>query len=88
MYEVLGLFILLLVGVLLVSDGGHLAHLKLFGHDVLPMAKSTFYFVLFVMVSVDLVQGRYQKKLLVERERIERMVGSQKQAEAEAIKNS
>lgn len=72
MYEVLGLFILLLVGVLLVSDGGHLAHLVLFGSEVLPMAKSTFYFVLFVMVAVDLVQGRYQKKLMRERERIER----------------
>ncbi|HHS82650.1 MAG TPA: tellurium resistance protein TerC, partial [Devosia sp.] len=75
MYEVLGLFILLLVGILLVSDGGHLAHLRLFGYDVLPMAKSTFYFVLFVMVAVDLVQGRYQKKLMLERQRIEKMVG-------------
>jgi predicted tellurium resistance membrane protein TerC len=74
MYEVLGLFILLLVGVLLVSDGGHLAGLVLFGNDVMPMAKSTFYFVLFVMVSVDLVQGRYQKKLMAERARIEKLV--------------
>lgn len=78
MYEVLGLFILLLVGILLVSDGGHLAHLVLFGSEVLPMAKSTFYFVLFVMVAVDLVQGRYQKKLLAERERIEQLVGGMK----------
>ncbi len=74
MYEVLGLFILLLVGVLLVSDGGHLAGLVLFGSEVLPMAKSTFYFVLFVMVAVDLVQGRYQKKLMRQRARIEKMV--------------
>lgn len=29
MYQVLGLFILLLVGILLLSEGGHLAHLKL-----------------------------------------------------------
>lgn len=67
MYEVLGLFILLLVGVLLVSEGGHLAHLKLFGFEVLPMAKSTFYLVLFVMVAVDVVQSRYKNKLLAER---------------------
>ncbi len=79
MYEVLGLFILLLVGILLVSDGGHLAGLKLFGNEVLPMAKSTFYFVLFVMVAVDLVQGRYQRKLMRQRARIEKMV--QEQAE-------
>ena len=77
MYEVLGLFILLLVGILLVSDGGHLSHLRLFGNDVLPMAKSTFYFVLFVMVAVDLVQGRYQKKLMAQRKQIEQMVGEQ-----------
>ncbi len=77
MYEVLGLFILLLVGVLLVSDGGHLAGLVLFGNEVLPMAKSTFYLVLFVMVAVDLVQGRYQKKLMREREKIEKMVQEQ-----------
>jgi len=74
MYEVLGLFILLLVGVLLVSDGGHLAGLVLFGNEVLPMAKSTFYFVLFVMVAVDLVQSRYQKKLMRQREKIEKLV--------------
>ena len=64
MYEVLGLFILFIVGIMLVSEGGHLAHLKLFGYAVEPMAKSTFYFVLAVLILVDLVQGRYQKKLL------------------------
>ncbi|WP_424983586.1 TerC family protein [Maritalea sp. S77] len=67
MYQVLGLFILLLVGILLISEGGHLAHLILFGYEIVPMAKSTFYFVLFVMVAVDVVQSRYQKKLLAER---------------------
>lgn len=64
MYEVLGLFILFIVGIMLVSEGGHLAHLKLFGHEVEPMAKSTFYFVLAVLVLVDLVQSRYQRKLM------------------------
>lgn len=67
MYQVLGLFILLLVGILLLSEGGHLAHLTLFGKEIVPMAKSTFYFVLFVMVAVDVVQSQYQKKLLAER---------------------
>ena len=64
MYEVLGLFILFIVGVMLVSEGGHLADLQLFGHHVTPMAKSTFYFVLAVLIIVDVVQSRYQKKLL------------------------
>ncbi|NND96021.1 MAG: tellurium resistance protein TerC [Pirellulaceae bacterium] len=66
MYEVLGLFVLFIVGVMLVSEGGHLADLQLFGHHVTPMAKSTFYFVLAVLLVVDVVQARYQKKLLAQ----------------------
>lgn len=69
MYEVLGLFILFIVGVMLVSEGGHLAELQLGGHHVTPMAKSTFYFVLAVLILVDVVQSQYQKKLLAQRER-------------------
>lgn len=67
MYEVLGLFILFIVGVLLISEGGHLAHLHLFGYDVEPMAKTTFYFVIAILVVVDVVQSRYQRKLLAQR---------------------
>lgn len=63
MYEVLGLFILFIVGIMLLSEGGHLAHLHFFGYPVEPMAKSTFYFVIAVLVMIDLAQGRYQKKL-------------------------
>jgi predicted tellurium resistance membrane protein TerC len=69
MYEVLGLFILLIVGVMLVSEGGHLAHLRIAGNPVEPMAKTTFYFVIVVLVIVDIAQGRYHKKLHLERER-------------------
>ncbi|MEM7474169.1 MAG: tellurium resistance protein TerC [Planctomycetota bacterium] len=68
MYEVLGLFILFIVGVMLISEGGHKAHLVLFGHPVEAMEKSTFYFVIAVLVVVDIVQGRYQKKLLAEKD--------------------
>ncbi len=63
MYEVVGLFILFLVGIMLISEGGHLAHLKFFGYEVTPLSKTTFYFVIFVMVLVDLVQSRYRRKL-------------------------
>ncbi len=66
-YEVLGLFILLIVGVVLLGEGGHVAHLKLFGHKVEPMAKSTFYFSIAVLVAVDIIQSGYQKKLDAER---------------------
>ena len=67
LYEVLGLFILLIVGVMLLSEGGHLAHLHLGGYAIEPMAKSTFYFTICVLVIVDLAQSRYQKKLDLER---------------------
>ncbi|MBE7647987.1 TerC family protein [Tenacibaculum finnmarkense] len=66
MYEVLGLFILFIVGIMLVTEGGHLAHLKLFGNEIVPMSKTTFYFVLAILIIVDVVQGRYQKKILAE----------------------
>ena len=64
MYEVLGLFILFIVGILLVSEGGHLAHIKLLGYPVEAMSKSTFYFVLIVLILVDVVQSIYRKKLM------------------------
>ncbi len=63
MYEVLGLFILLIVGIMLLSEGGHLAHLTIFGNEVTAMSKTTFYFVIAVLVLIDIVQSRYQKKL-------------------------
>lgn len=63
MYEVLGLFILFVVGIMLLSEGGHLAHLHLFGSVITPMSKTTFYFVITTLVLTDIVQGKYQKKL-------------------------
>lgn len=69
-FEVLGLFILFVVGVMLLTEGGHLAHLELFGHPIEPMSKATFYFVIAVLVLTDVVQVRYQKKILAERERV------------------
>lgn len=70
MYEVLGLFVLLLVGIMLMSEGGHIAHLHFFGYEVTAMSKATFYFVLVTMVLVEMVQGRYQRKLMAEKEKL------------------
>ena len=67
MYEVLGLFILFIVGIMLVSEGGHLAKMVLFGHEIHAMTKGTFYLVIGILVLTDIVQTRYQKKLLAER---------------------
>lgn len=63
MYEVLGLFVLFIVGIMLLTEGGHIGHLAFFGNDIMPMSKTTFYFVLFVLVIVEIVQSRYQKNL-------------------------
>jgi len=93
MYEVLGLFILFIVGILLLSDGGHKAQLSFWnkvgdngkaivktvslhgkevsvvenGNHVNKMSKGTFYFVIAVMVLVDIIQSRYQKKLSLQK---------------------
>ena len=67
MYEVLGLFILFIVGIMLLTEGGHLAHLKLAGEPVTPMSKTTFYFVIGILVITDIVQSKYQKKLIAEK---------------------
>jgi predicted tellurium resistance membrane protein TerC len=76
MYEVLGLFILLIVGVVLLGEAGpaaaHAMHddslqIKVFGYDIIPMSKSTFYFSVVVLVIVELVQTGYQRKLAAER---------------------
>ncbi|MEL7265631.1 MAG: tellurium resistance protein TerC, partial [Planctomycetota bacterium] len=64
MYEILGLFVLFIVGVMLITEGGHDSHLAFFGYAVEKMNKSTFYFVLAMLVLVDMAQSRYQKRLL------------------------
>ena len=68
MYQVLGLFILFLVGVLLVTEGAHLAHLKLFGFPIDAMSKSSFYLVVGVLVVTDVLSNRYQKRLWTQKE--------------------
>ena len=70
--EVPRLFILLFVGIMLLSEGGHLAHLSLFGGEITPMTKTTFYFVIVVLVLTDIVQSRYRKKLMAQRAAAER----------------
>ena len=68
MYEVLGLFILFLVGVLLVTEGAHLAHMKLFSYTIEAMSKSSFYLVIFVLVVTDIISVRYQRRLWAQKE--------------------
>lgn len=76
MYEVLGLFILLIVGIVLLGEAGqaaaHAMHddslaLKFFGYEVVPMSKTTFYFSVVVLVAVEIIQSGYTRKLNAER---------------------
>ena len=81
MYEVLGLFVLFVVGVMLVTEGGHLGHLELMGNPVHAMTKTTFYFVIGVLVISDIVQSRYQRKL-------QRKKAQMKQAVEQAVEQT
>lgn len=80
MFEVLGLFILLVVGIMLLADGGHKSHLLLFGYPIEPMNKATFYFVIAIMVLSDIVQSSYQKRIMKKQQA---SVNAQKELEAQ-----
>jgi predicted tellurium resistance membrane protein TerC len=76
MYEVLGLFILLIVGVVLLGEAGpaaaHAMHddslqIRIFDHNLIPMSKATFYFSVLVLVAVEIIQSGYPRKLAAER---------------------
>ena len=83
MYEVMGLFILFLVGALLVTEGAHLAHLKLFSYPIEAMSKPTFYLVVGVLVITDVISSKYQKRLWAQKEAEIR--GKNEMAGAEAV---
>jgi len=63
-YEILGFFILFIVGVMLLTEGGHLAHLTIVGNKIEAMTKTTFYFIITVLALLVFVQSRFQKKML------------------------
>ena len=66
MYELLALFVLLLVGIMLMSEGGHIAHLAFIDYEIVPMAKSSEYFGSFALLVARDRPARYQRKLLDE----------------------
>ncbi len=66
-YEILGLFVLFIVGIMLLTEGGHLAQIKILGNEVHAMTKTTFYFVLAILLLMVVAQSKYQKKMLKNR---------------------
>ena len=47
---------------MLLSDGEHIAPLVFFANPIALMSKTTFYFVIIVLVSVAVIESNYQKK--------------------------
>ena len=88
MFEVLGLFILLIVGVVLLGEAGvaaaHSAHdpaaaedlaIHIFGYPLVPMSKTTFYFAVVVLFAVEIIQSGYARKLDTQRRTQSRIRG-------------
>mgnify|MGYP006945917053 CR=1 FL=1 len=60
------------------AEAGGMAHdeakdlaLKVFGQEIIPMSKSTFYFSVVVLVAVEIIQSRYSRKLNAERKALQ-----------------
>ena len=84
MFEVLGLFILLIVGVVLLGEAGvaaeHATHdeamaIHILGYPLVPMSKTTFYFAVVVLVAVEVIQSGYARKLDTQRRTQSRIRG-------------
>ena len=61
-------------GALMSGEGGHEAQLQLFGTAVEPMATTTFYFAIFVLVAVAAIRFRYRNQLTAERAASQRVM--------------
>jgi len=65
-FEILGLFVLLLIGFVLLLEGGHVAHLVVNGSAFPYIPQWIVIFILLLMFSVDLYQNWYERKTLSE----------------------
>ncbi|HSR42356.1 MAG TPA: hypothetical protein VLL48_09295, partial [Longimicrobiales bacterium] len=61
-FEILGLFVLLLIGFVLVLEGGHTAHLEVNGTPFPYIPQWIVIFMLLLMFSVDLYQNWWERK--------------------------
>ncbi len=62
-FEILGLFVLLLIGFVLFLEGGHVAHLVVNGSDFPYIPQWIVIFILMLMFSVDLYQNWWERKM-------------------------
>ena len=61
-FEILGLFVLLLIGFVLILEGGHVAHLKVNGSAFPYIPQWIVIFILLLMFTVDLYQNWLERK--------------------------
>jgi predicted tellurium resistance membrane protein TerC len=61
-FEILGLFVLLLIGFVLFLEGGHVAHLTVNGSDFPYIPQWIVIFILMLMFAVDLYQNWHERK--------------------------
>ena len=61
-FEILGLFVLLLIGFVLFLEGGHVAHLTVNGSGFPYIPQWIVIFVLLLMLSVDVYQNWLERK--------------------------
>jgi predicted tellurium resistance membrane protein TerC len=61
-FEILGLFVLLLIGFVLFLEGGHVAHLMVNGGEFPYIPQWIVIFILMLMFSVDLYQNWWDRK--------------------------
>ncbi len=61
-FEILGLFVLLLIGFVLILEGGHVAHLTFNGNAFPYIPQWIVIFILLLMFSVDLYQNFIERK--------------------------
>lgn len=60
--QMLGLAFLILIGFMLILEGGHLAHLKLFGSEIGAVPKGYLYFAIAFSLLVEFLNMRLRKK--------------------------
>ncbi len=61
-FEILGLFVLLLIGFVLILEGGHVAHLTINGNSFPYIPQWIVIFILLLMFTVDLYQNWLERK--------------------------
>ncbi len=59
----MGLFVLLVVGIILLTEGGEIAKMTVLNMPIVHMNTGTFYFVIKILVLIDIVPCKYEENL-------------------------